>query len=338
MKKHIRIITALLAVCMIFGLAACGAKTGAPAAEETITIKMPHIYGDSHFITKTYEEFFKTEVEKRSNGSLKVELYPNSTLANEEEIYAGVRAGTYEMGIFATVCQDLLPQVTGLQLPFMFADFATAKEYLFDKGYGLKITDTSEEYGFKVLACVGTGFRVMTLNKRIENIEDFAGFKMRTASYQNMIDCFENLGCTVTAMPMNEVFTALEQKVVDGQENPPSTILSQGWYEIQDYMLLSNHVFSANFIAVNCDFWNKLSDEQREVLQAVATETAELVWQRADEAYQTDVDTMVAAGTIEAYYPSDELRQDMIDATAGMIDDFYAANPDYKELYMEMHG
>ena len=346
MKKFMALILTLTTIC---GLVACGgnskeelkANTDNPATaaeEKTYTIKLPNIYGETHFENAIYKEYFIPQLEERSNGTLKVELYPNSTLATDEEIYAGIRSGVYKMGITSVIFQDLLPQVGALQLPFLFEDFAHAKEYVFDKGYGVKLAEGSEEIGFKVLTCVSNGFRVMTLNKKIESMNDFKGFKMRTANYQNMVDCFTHLGCVVTPMAMSEIFTALEQKVVDGQENPPATIYSSGWYEIQDYMLLSNHVFTPDFLMVNCDFWNNLSDSQRTVLQEVANETAELIWARAEESYFEDVETMKTESGIEVYSPSAEFRQAMVEATSPMYDTFYAAHPEYKDMYEEMRN
>lgn len=99
------------------------------------------------------------------------------------------------------------------------------------------------------------------------------GLKMRMPNLEIMVEIGNYLGFAVTPMSMTEVFSALEQGVIDGQENPPSTIRSQGWYEIQDYLLVSNHVFTSLFLCVNNDFYNSLDSELQNILDEVIDET-----------------------------------------------------------------
>lgn len=308
-----------------------------PVAEESsFTIKLPYDYAEGHFESDLLMNFFAPEVETRSNGTLKVECYPGGILGTQEQIYEGVRNGMYEMAIIGVIAQDLMPQVAAFQFPFLFSDFATAKEVLIDEGYGWKLLEGSEEHGFKVLSLNPVGFRVMTLNEKIESIDGFKGFVMRTPTIASMVEIFEDLGCIASPMAMTEVYSGLEQGVIDGQENPPSTIRSSGWYEVQDYMLVSNHVFNPDWLAVNVDFWNQLSDNQKSVLTEVAAEFQEKMWEAAENAEEEDLQFMADNSDIEIYYPSDEFYQEMVDATSGMYEDFYQDMPEYKELIEEM--
>lgn len=148
-----------------------------PVAEESsFTIKLPYDYAEGHFESDLLMNFFAPEVETRSNGTLKVECYPGGILGTQEQIYEGVRNGMYEMAIIGVIAQDLMPQVAAFQFPFLFSDFATAKEVLIDEGYGWKLLEGSEEHGFKVLSLNPVGFRVMTLNEKIESIDGFKGY------------------------------------------------------------------------------------------------------------------------------------------------------------------
>lgn len=348
MKKLFALILASAMACTLLTGCAGNAPVSAPAeptqqgnaeAEETsFTIKLPYDYAEGHFESDLLMDFFAPEVEARSNGTLKVECYPGGILGTQEQIYEGVRNGMYEMAIIGVIAQDLMPQVAAFQFPFLFPDFSTAKEVLIDEGYGWKLLEGSEDHGFKTLSLNPVGFRVMTLNKKIESLDGFRGFVMRTPTITNMVQIFEDLGCVATPMAMTEVYSGLEQGVIDGQENPPSTIRSSGWYEVQDYLLVSNHVFNPDWLAVNVDFWNQLSDNQRAVLTEVSAEFQELMWEAAENADAEDLQFMIDNSDIEVYYPSDEFHQEMVEATSGMYDAFYQSMPEYEQIIEEMRN
>ena len=343
MKK---VLTILLALLMTFSLVACSSDSGndnssnnsnntaneSNNATETIAIKLPHIYAEGHPLTDTLASFFATELESRSDGRLKVDLYPNSTLATEEQIYEGLRNGTYEMGIVGTIFQDRIPSVAAFQLPFLFEDFTQAHAALYENDYGYQLIGDVASLGFTVNGIVPDGFRVMTLNEKIEDISGFSGFKLRMPNLEQMVKIGEYLGCSVNPMAMTEVYSALEQHVIDGQENPPSTIRSSGWYEIQDYLLVSNHVFTSLFICVNSDFYNSLDAELQTILDEVIDETSAMIWDKAEQQAQDDLDFMAEEADIEVYYPSDEFRAQMVEATSPMYDEMYEITPEIEEV------
>lgn len=333
-----RMFALLLSLTMVFSLTACGggneesSSGGSEASGETITIKLPHCYSEGHPLTDTLENFFKPELESRSGGRLTVDLYPNSTLATEEQIYEGLRNSTYEMGVVGTIFQDRIPSVATFQLPFLFSDFDQAREALYEQDYGQQLIGDVASLGFTVNGIVPDGFRVMTLNRKAESLADLKGLKLRMPNLEVMVKIGECLGCAVTPMAMTEVFSALEQNVIDGQENPPSTIRTQGWYEIQDYLLVSNHVFTSLFLCVNSAFYDSLDPELQGILDEVIDETSSKIWDSAKEQAQADLDFMDAEADIEVYYPSDTFKQEMIDATASMYDDMYATCPEVEEI------
>ena len=336
MKKFFAL---LLAMSMALSLAACGNKASSGGTSDNdsadvkpITIKLPHCYSEGHPLTDTLENYFKPELESRSGGRLVVDLYPNSTLATEEQIYEGLRNNTYEMGVVGTIFQDRIPSVATFQLPFLFNDFDQAKKALYEEDYGHQLIGDVASLGFTVNGIVPDGFRVTTLNKNVESLADLKGLKLRMPNLEVMVNIGNCLGCAVTPMAMTEVFSALEQKVIDGQENPPSTIRTQGWYEIQDYLLVSNHVFTSLFLCANSNFYNSLDSELQGILDEVISETSAKIWDSAKEKAQEDLDYMATEGGIEVYYPSDAFKQEMIDATASMYDDMYAKCPEVKDI------
>ena len=334
MKKFFAL---LLAMSMALSLAASGNKASSGGTSDNdsadvkpITIKLPHCYSEGHPLTDTLENYFKPELESRSGGRLVVDLYPNSTLATEEQIYEGLRNNTYEMGVVGTIFQDRIPSVATFQLPFLFNDFDQAKKALYEEDYGHQLIGDVPSLGFTVNGIVPDGFRVMTLNKKVESLADLKGLKLRMPNLEVMVNIGNCLGCAVTPMAMTEVFSALEQKVIDGQENPPSTIRTQGWYEIQDYLLVSNHVFTSLFLCANSNFYNSLDSELQGILDEVISSAK--IWDSAKEKAQEDLDYMATEGGIEVYYPSDAFKQEMIDATASMYDDMYAKCPEVKDI------
>lgn len=336
-----RMFALLLSLTMVFSLTACGGKedtssggseTSGDTSGETITIKLPHCYSEGHPLTDTLENFFKPELESRSGGRLTVDLYPNSTLATEEQIYEGLRNNTYEMGVVGTIFQDRIPSVATFQLPFLFSDFDQARKALYEQDYGQQLIGDVASLGFTVNGIVPDGFRVMTLNRKVESLADLKGLKLRMPNLEVMVKIGECLGCAVTPMAMTEVFSALEQNVIDGQENPPSTIRTQGWYEIQDYLLVSNHVFTSLFLCVNSAFYDSLDPELQGILDEVIDETSSKIWDSAKEQAQADLDFMDAEADIEVYYPSDAFKQEMIDATSSMYDDMYATCPEVEDI------
>ena len=335
MKKFFAL---LLAMSMALSLAACGNQNSGGTSDndsadvKPITIKLPHCYSEGHPLTDTLENYFKPELESRSGGRLVVDLYPNSTLATEEQIYEALRTNTYEMGVVGTIFQDRIPSVATFQLPFLFNDFDQAKKALYEEDYGHQLIGDVASLGFTVNGIVPDGFRVMTLNKKVESLADLKGLKLRMPNLEVMVNIGNCLGCAVTPMAMTEVFSALEQKVIDGQENPPSTIRTQGWYEIQDYLLVSNHVFTSLFLCANSNFYNSLDSELQGILDEVISETSAKIWDSAKEKAQEDLDYMATEGGIEVYYPSDAFKQEMIDATASMYDDMYAKCPEVKDI------
>lgn len=346
-----RMFALLLALVMVLSLAACGGgKDGSQSGDQggnasgtqdggeskpsadPITIKLPHCYSEGHPLTDTLENYFKPELESRSGGRLLVELYPNSVLATEEQIYESLRNNTYEMGVVGTIFQDRIPSVATFQLPFLFTDFDQARTALYEKEYGQQLIGDVASLGFTVNGIVPDGFRVMTLNRKVESLADLKGLKLRMPNLEVMVNIGNCLGCAVTPMAMTEVFSALEQRVIDGQENPPSTIRTQGWYEIQDYLMVSNHVFTCLFLCVNNNFYNGLDSELQGILNDVIAETSAKIWDSAKEKAQEDLDFMAQEGGTEVYSPSDAFKQEMIDATAPMYDDMYAKCPEVKDI------
>lgn len=289
---------------------------------ETITIKVANYFAEDHPQNVALREKFKPMVEEQSGGALKVEIYPNSQLGAEEEFYNGVRNGTIEMGIPGMIMQSSIEKLQVPEWPFLFKDYEHVKKVL-NGPIGEELTaDLEPVHGVKPLAWSANGFRMASANRTIESMEDFKGFRMRTPNIPNYIELWERLGTNVQPLAISEVFTALEQKVIDGQENPIATLRASGWYEVQTDVLESNHMFSPNLYIINKAFYDSLSPEHQQIIEEAAKEAAAYEFQLMENSYEEDKAFLEENG-IKFTTPSEEFKQQMLDAVQPMYDKFF---------------
>ncbi|MBM7691532.1 tripartite ATP-independent transporter DctP family solute receptor [Peribacillus deserti] len=270
-------------------LAGCGKEEKTSGAGGAVkTIKVAHYFAEDHPQNIALKEKFKKKVEEESNGKLKVQIYANSTLGAEKEFYDGVRNGTIEMGIPGLIMQADIPKMAVPEWPFLFKDFEHVKSVL-NGPIGKELTaDLDPKHGVKPLAWSANGFRMFSSNKPIEKMEDFKGFRVRMPNIPNYIKLGEALGANVSPMPISEVFTALEQKVVDGQDNPIATLRQSGWYEVQSNVLESKHMFSPNLYIINSKFWKGLTKDQQKLIETASKEAAEYEFDLLEKSYEED--------------------------------------------------
>ncbi|PZE20604.1 TRAP transporter substrate-binding protein [Paenibacillus xerothermodurans] len=338
-KKGIQFTAILLLTASVL-LAGCGgqpastdtAGAGAGGQEaKTHKIKVANYFAENHPQNVALREKFKPLVEKNSNGTLKVEIYENNKLGAEKEFYDGVRNGTIEMGIPGLIMQADIEKIQVGEWPFLFKDFKHAKK-VFEGPIGAEMSaDMETKHGVKVLAWSANGFRMFSSSKPLNSMEDFKGFRVRFPNIPNYIALGKALGMTVSPLPISEVFTALEQKVVDGQDNPIATVRASGWYEVQKYVLESNHMFSPNMYIINKKFWDKLTPDQQKVLQDAAKESAAHEWKLLEESVEADKKFLQEKG-LQFITPDDNFKKAMQDAAAPLYEEFYSKYPWAKEM------
>jgi tripartite ATP-independent transporter DctP family solute receptor len=327
MKLSLKRLMALsLGFTLVFGSCSNSSSVSARSASgPQYTFKLPHIYGEGHPNTVSADKM-KQLVNERTKGAIIIETYISSSLGGEEEIYNGIRSGTIEMGLCGNYPQSDVPLIALIQLPFLFKNFEHAKEVL-TGDLGREITAGFKDFGVKIFPVNIDGFRVITSNKRLESLADFKGFKLRTPPYENMVMMGQSLGCAVTPMPMAEVFSALQQHVIDGQENPYTIIRAAGWYEVQEYLLESRHVFTPNYLMMNEKLFHSLSPEFQAVLEECAKGYSDDVWRLGKEAEENDKKFMEEKG-LKILYPDEKFRQEMRDAM----------QPVHKALFAKIPG
>jgi tripartite ATP-independent transporter DctP family solute receptor len=203
---------------------------------------------------------FAKEVEARTAGRYKIQTFYNGALGGERESIEAVQLGTQELTFSSTgPIPNFVPETKILDVPFLFRDKAHARAVL-DGPIGQEMLTKFDAKGFKALAWAENGFRHMTNSKRdVKTPEDLKGLKMRTMENPVHIAAYKGLGIITTPMAFPEVFTALQQGTVDGQENPLSVILSAKFAQVQKHLTLTGHVYSPCIFLMNKAAFDKLS-------------------------------------------------------------------------------
>jgi tripartite ATP-independent transporter DctP family solute receptor len=199
------------------------------------------------------------EVEQRTAGRYKLQPFYASALGNEREATEAVQLGTLDLTMTSTgPIPNFVPETAILDIPFLFRDYAHARAVL-DGPIGQDLLTKFDSKGFKALVWGENGFRHMTNSKHAVNSPaDLKGLKMRTMENPVHIQAYKGFGIIPTPMAISEVFTALQQGTVDGQENPISVIQSWKFDQVQKYLTLTGHVYSPAVIIMNKGLWDKL--------------------------------------------------------------------------------
>jgi tripartite ATP-independent transporter DctP family solute receptor len=218
-------------------------------------------------------DVFAKEVEKRTGGRYKIQNFYSGSLGGERESIEAVQLGTQELTLTSTgPVPNFVPEAKILDIPFLFRDKAHAYAVL-DGPIGDEMLKLFEPKGFKALAWAENGVRHMTNNKRAVNTpEDLKGLKMRTMENPIHIAAYKGFGIVPTPMAFPEVFTALQQGTVDGQENPLSVIMAAKFDQVQKHLTLTGHVYSPAVWLMNKAAFDKLSAADKQAFIEAAKE------------------------------------------------------------------
>ena len=240
---------------------------------------------------------FAKEVEKRTEGRYKIQTFYSSSLGAEREATEAVQLGTQELTFTSTgPVPNFVPEVKILDVPFLFRDYAHARAVL-DGPIGQELLQKFEARGIKALAWGENGFRHMTNSKRsVSTPEDLRGLKMRTMENPVHVQAYKGFGIVPTPMAFSEVFTALQQGTVDGQENPLSVITSAKFEQVQKYLTLTGHVYSPGLFLMNKAAFDKLSAADKTAFLEAAKEGVKANRMRVDSDEKIAVADLRAKG------------------------------------------
>ncbi|MFA0229713.1 DctP family TRAP transporter solute-binding subunit, partial [Vibrio sp. 10N.261.45.A7] len=208
------------------------------------TLKLAHAAPESD-LQQDLSLFFKKEVEARSNGEIKVNVYPQGQLGSDKQMIDGSRAGIVDLTMVGlNNYNGLMPESAAFTLPFMFPDRQTAYKVL-DGEPGKEVLAKFEKFGLKGLGFPENGYRNMTNNEKpIRVPSDVEGLQMRVNGSKALNDMFNELGANPQQLPVSELYTALETGVVDSQDHPIPVTLSFKFDEVQKYLSLTQHAYS----------------------------------------------------------------------------------------------
>ncbi|WP_255474875.1 TRAP transporter substrate-binding protein [Pusillimonas sp. ANT_WB101] len=215
--------------------------------------------------------FFADEVGRLSDGKMKVKTYGNGSLGSDEQMQNALIGGSQEMTFVSTApLAGLVKQFGVFDLPFLFDNEKVADAVL-DGPEGRKLLDMLPPKGLIGLLYWENGFRNITNSRHeISKASDLDGIKLRVMQNQVALSVFNGLGANAIPMPFTELFTALETKTVDGQENPLSTIQTSKFYEVQPYLTISNHVYTPFVLLASKQWWDGLSADEKQVIDEAA--------------------------------------------------------------------
>jgi tripartite ATP-independent transporter DctP family solute receptor len=266
------------------------------AQAQTRTIKFANQNAKGHPIVSGMERFAEL-VDKRSGGKLKVQVFPGGALGSDQANVSALQGGTLEMaamnsGIFA----NLVKEFAIYDFPFLFGNPREA-DAVVDGPFGQGLHKKLDEKGLVGLAYYELGFREITNSKRpINKVEDIAGLKLRVIPNPINVDWVRALGANPTPLPFPELYAALEQGAVDGQENPVATIKGAKLFEVQKYMTLTNHQYNPQSVIVSKKFWDTLSPADRKILQDAAVESASYQRTQSRAQLQSGMEDLKKAG------------------------------------------
>lgn len=345
MKKLVFLLTTLFLVLL---LAACGDNDSEAASEEAADGSAESVAAnDAQYtirasigLNSDHPQYkgllkFKEIVEEETNGAIAVETYHSGQLGDDRTAMEALQLGSQEVTIPSTSpVANFISEFAIFDIPFLFPNAQVADSVL-DGEIGTKLLEMLEEQNLVGLAYWENGFRDMSNNTRpIESAADFKGLKIRTMENDLHLAVFRELGANPTPMAMPEVFTALQQGSVDGQENPLSTIYIEGLYEVQEYVSSTNHIYTPFVFLVSKSFYDSLPEDFQEIVRSAAVESGQYQREINREATEGFKQSLIDEG-VEFTEVSEEAKAEMREAVLPVVEEY--ADTIGKDLVEEMY-
>ena len=259
--------------CLTVAVSGAFAEGQTDSSEQTYTITAGIGLNDR---SAQYEslEYFKEIAERESGGRISVELYHSSQLGDDREMMEALQRGEQEMTCPSTApIVPFIPEFGVFDLPFLFPSNEAA-DYVLDGQVGRQLLDRLSDVGIKGLVYWENGYRHLTNSVRaVSTPDDVGGMKVRTMENPMHLDAWRSMGANPTPMAFGELFSAMQQGVVDGQENPWGTIFLQNFYEVQGFATDTGHVYSPFVLMIGQDFWDSLPQDLQKIVMNAAIES-----------------------------------------------------------------
>ncbi len=310
MKKSLLVSCVFLLVVSLSVNAGGSAEKKGEAAKPAAAkvIKISNGLNEQHPLLVAQKEFEKY-VESKLPGKYDIQVYANAQLGDDVRATEAVRMGTLEMvAPTASPVTGLVPEFNVFDLPFIITSEKGA-DAVFDGPVGAKLSALLEPKGLKNLCFMENGFRQLTNSAReVKSPADLRGLKIRTMQNPIHLMAFKALGANPTPMPFSEVFTAMQQKTIDGQENPIPTIYLSKFYEVQKYTTLTGHIYSPFIFLINKKLFDSFPAEDQKVFLEGAAVTSKFERELNRKQNVELVDKLRAAGMTVTVLTPDQIK------------------------------
>ena len=314
--KHLRTAVILISVLLMGMLmTACGKNDGEQRYAYPLATASPE-----DTVTQIYAEKFAEEVDRLSGGSIKIQVYANSTLGGDRELLESCKDGDIPFVVQNTAPQvTFMPDLAIFDVPCAFENLDECREVLDDPEFSSLISSVYEKGGYQLLGVADQGFRIMSTNKPVKGIGDFKGQKIRTMENPFHLAFWKSIGANPTPMSFSEVYIGLQQHTIDAQENPYEVIVSNRLYEQQDYVVETNHLPHLITLIMNDEFFKGMPEEDQRILKEAAATATEYARQASDDRIADRVKTIEDSGT-KILKIDEETYKAIVDASAGVRD------------------
>ena len=293
-------------------------STSSSSSQESIEIKLAHGAAETVAVGQGATKFSELAKEY-SNGKLNVQVYPNQQLGGDREYTEAVQMGNVQIGLpSCTPVANFEPTLYIFDTPFAFSSRENAFEIL-DSEVGQEIMGSLSNVGIKGVGCWENGFRNLTGNgEPVTSPEQLKGVKIRTMENDIHMEMWRAFGANPTPMAFGELYTALQQKTVDAQENPLQLIYETKYHEVQDYCTETRHIYTPYLFLVNEEFFNSLSAEDQDAFMKAYQDAT--TYQREQAATGEEDARKKIAEHIDVVQLTDEQRQEFVDRTSHIRD------------------
>lgn len=320
-------------------LVACGdSETDGDAGDsggdgDTIKLKFAHEEGQGD-VQDLYANKFKEVLEEKSDGKFEVDVYTAGTLGTNADVLQSLQTGAIEIAITSPgFSGDVIPESNIMSIPFLFSDDLEVNRKVLDESEALygPLAEQYEEKGITPFKFWLEGFMWWTANKEISTPDEMKGVKMRTMPSNLIIKAYEHMGASPQSTDSGEIYTMLQTKGIDAQENPLFYVYSSNFHEVQDYLMDSKHHIYTTVTAANQDFFDGLDEADQELIEEVVQEVNDWSFEMQDEQAQAALEG-IQEEEIELIELTTEEREAFKEMTLDVRDDYKAESDAAKEI------
>tara|TARA_R100000908_G_scaffold56123_1_gene31478 strand:+ start:9130 stop:10140 length:1011 start_codon:yes stop_codon:yes gene_type:complete len=321
-RSFTSVFAALIAIVLL--ISGCGDAV----TKKKKTIRLAHALSTSHPVHIGMERMAKLVGEK-SDGQLEIVIFPSQQLGSERETLELLQIGSIGMTkVSSAALENFVPELRVYSLPYLFQNDEHVLEVL-NGEIGRELLLAGEDYWLRGLTYYDAGYRSFyTVNKPVESPEDLQGQKIRVMESQMSVNMVRELGGSPTPISWGELYTALQQGVVDGAENNPPSFLASRHYEVAKYYSLDEHLMLPDLLLISTLQWNNLSEQEQQWVQESADSSAAYQRQVWAEAEEEAMEIVQEAG-VEVIYPD---KEPFIEMTRPIYDSFKESEPEFYNL------